>query len=322
MSFTVSDIRPVIAKAAKICSEDARVFDYLNEACERLLWKGVYKNTWGRFSVAITNKQITWPREIESILSCAVDTIPVTIRNGWYEFLQQGPGVMDDAPGSQQTLIDRPNSPLITDFEGAQSLRLYTSLVTDDAKLVLIEGLDSNGDAVRSEYPASSGSYINGVYVALDSTPYATVPGTWTAVTAVQKVVTNGAVTLKAYDGVTETEIAVWQPGDTRPDFRRSILPGVTDGVELTLTVIGKLRQLTLRNETDWVIPANRAALRQMTTAIWFEENEDPKSSLVYDQMAKKSLEEQLSASNGGARPEINQGYSRNQGVCGVQQVQ
>lgn len=322
MSFTVADIRPVIARSAKVCAEHTCVLEYLNEACERLLWKGVYKNTWGRFVVAITNKQITWPREIESILTCAVDTIPVTIRNGWYEFLQQGPGVMDDAPGSQQTLIDRPNSPLITDFEDTQSLRLYTTLATDDAKLVLIEGLDANGDVVRSEYPASSGSYINGVYVALDSTPYAAVPGTWTAVTAVQKVVTNAPVTLKAYDGTTETEIAVWQPGDTRPEFRRSILPGVSDGVEVTLTVIGKLRQLTLRNETDWVIPANRAALRQMTQSIWFEENEDPKSALVYDSMAKKSLEEQMLSANGGAKQEVNQSYSRNQGICGVQQVQ
>lgn len=321
MSITVADIKPAVAEAAKLCPGDSRVYDYLNEACERLLWKGQPIDTQAKFAVAVSDSKITWPREIDNILVAAVDTVPVTIRNGWYEFLQHGPGLQDTVNGDKLTLIDRPNSPLQTDIAVASTIRFYVGVAGDANKKILVQGKDANGLEVRTEYPTSSGTYIKGRYMTLGSSGFVATPETWTSITAVQKELTQAPVTVKAYDGSTETTIAIWEPDDLRPEFRRSQLPGASATSTCTLTVVGKLKQVQLRNDTDWVIPANRTAIWQMVKAIWFEKNDDPQKGIVYAQMAKASLDEQMVSRTSGARKELNIGYGNTFGASGVESI-
>ncbi len=324
-TITVGDIRASVAEVVKLCREDSRVLDYINEACERLLWKGPNKDTYGRFSIAVTGGVITWPRVFDNILSCALDSQPVSLRNGWYEFLTHGPGVISDTECSgNMALIERPSSPLQVDIPAgtAQVIRLYTSVAGDAAKLVLLQGTLSSGVEIRSEYPASSGTYINGRNVALATPSFAVTSEQFASVTGVQKALTQGPVTAKAWDGATETTIATWDPDDTRPSFRRSLVTAIPTTQSATATVVAKLKYIPVRTDNDWVIPSNRAAIWQMAKAIWFERNEQLDKALQYAALAKQSLDEQTLSSQGGAQQEINIKHGEIYGSSGVPQIQ
>ena len=330
MSLTLSECLVPVGKVTNLCSTDSRVTDYINQACERLLWKGNYKSTYGRFAITATTSNssgaiIAWPRELQTIHKAYLDYSQVSIRNGWYEFLEHGPGLLDAATYSGVQCIDRGSSPLAMDLAAGEVLRLYTTVAADANQVILVQGKDSTGTEIRTEYPVSSGTYITGRKLTLTGT-YVQSPEQWTTVDAVQKPVTKGSITVKAYNTTTlvERTIGVWHANDTKPEYRRSIIPGLfVDGsTSKTVTVIGSLRFIPATVSTDWVIPDNLAAIKLMTRAIYLEENDRISDAAGYEALAKQKLEEQLLTFIGPAKQPLGLDYGRTYGGAGLSPVQ
>jgi len=314
-----------VGKMVNLCSTDTRVIDYVNQASERLIWKGHYKNTYGRFAVVATDAVIAWPREIQTIEKVYVNSTQVTVRNGWYEFLESGPGLLDATTFLGVECIDRGISPLSSDLQTNEVLRLYATIAADAGVIVRVQGADSTSTEIRTEYPVSSGTYITGRNLTLTGT-YVQSPEQWTNVTGVQKPVTKGSITVKAYNVSTlvERTIGIWHANDTKPEYRRSIIPGLlTGGVTTqTLTVIGKLRFLPALVSTDWVVPDNLAAVKLMARAIYLEENDRLQDAVSFEALAIKKLEEQLLTFIGPAKQPISMDYGLTYGGAGIGPVQ
>ena len=294
MKLTFGDIKANIAKILSMASTDSRVLGYVNEAQERLMYKGSWPGTYVSYAIKNSNGLITWLRQLETIESVIVKETPGVIRNEWFEFLESGPGLLDKDDGDALTLLARGESVTVSDIGGLDStLKVYTTIAADAGADVLFQGYDEDGDWIRTLY---DGNYVDGEYVTLASTPVTTT-SKFTVVVGVQKPVTLGNVKVYEYIASDESErlIANYQPTEQRPVYRRSLIPGIPDdNTTRNVTVVGKLRFLPTVNDTDWLYIGYESAIKEMVMSIRKAEMNLPQEASIYERRAVKLLEEQL----------------------------
>lgn len=304
-----------------MCPDDPRIPKYLNEAVIRLLPRGQWRGTVVRYQVCLTDDCISWPRQIETILAWAQFNGPGIIRSHYYEFLGFGPGLFSScsnalgttwsyggvACGSGGQLVDRGLAVAFDDLCGAnKTIRAYIDYPVDEGEVLLLQGLDSNGNWILTD-----GGEVNGEELSL-ALPYVQSTKTWRALSGVQKPVTKGPVRLYEYDTVTGLQrlLAVYEPDETLPEYRRSLVPGLscssgcgstTDGVceQKRVTVLAKLKFVPVRLETDYLLIGNTAALKDMVQAIKKREDNLISESVAYEQSAVAELERELSNFHG-----------------------
>lgn len=295
MKITLGDIKTNTARLLSMSGTDARVTDYINEAQERLLYKGKWAGTYARYVVTSSNGCITWPRQLETIESVAIDERPAVVRNEWFEFLESGYGLLDSGDSDSLTLVDRGEAATFSDIAGKdKKLRLYTSVTADAGVKVLLLGYNEDGEWIRS-LDSSTNTYHDGEYVTLTTT-FVDTNSHFTVVTGVQKPVTEGYV--KVYEKEDTTNvlrmIANYEPDETRPNYRRSLIAGISDDGENVIQVMGKLRFVPARKDTDWLHISNEAALKEMVLSIRKAENNLPQEAAIYEKRAVELLQEQL----------------------------
>ena len=293
MKLTLGDIKGNISKLLSMASTDSRVIDYINEAQERLLYKGKWPGTYARFVVTSSNGCITWPRQLETIESMSVDEYPGIIRNEWYEYLESGPGLLDSGNSDDLTMVDRGDAVTFGDIAGIdKKLRLHTTVTADADVRVLLLGYDENGEWIRTE---DDGTHIDGEYVTL-TTSYVETSNFFTIVTGVQKPVTSGFVKVYEYDTTNATQrmIANYEPDETRPLYRRSLIPGIADEALNVVQVIGKVRFVPVRVDTDWMHIGYEAAIKEMVMSVRKAENNLPQEASIYEKRAVSLLQDQL----------------------------
>jgi hypothetical protein len=140
-----------------MCATDPQLLARTNEAQERLLNKGLYAGTYGRYSVCVYGGCITLPREFETVLGYNYSGVPAQVYNQWYEFMANGPGI---APaGDWKRLIDRGFVPCFRSIEAQKYIRVYTDLAEDATSTILFRGSDSYNNRVQTQ---EDNVYIDG----------------------------------------------------------------------------------------------------------------------------------------------------------------
>lgn len=295
MKLTLADIKTPISKVLGMASTDSRVVDYINEAQERLLYKGKWPHTYARYRVESEDGMITWPRQLETIEAFAIDDVPGVVRNRWYEFLESGPGLIEKSDGIGRQLLDQDVAAVFSDITGTgKRLRLHTDTLTasvDSGTKVLLQGYNDDGEWIRTQ---DGSNYVDGEYVTL-TTSYVETVNNFISLRGVQKPDTKGNVTVKELNvsaGTVRT-IAVYEPLENLPTYRRSMIPGVT--TSSTITITGKLRFIPAENDIDWLHINNQPALKLMVMAIRKEENNIIEEAVAYEARAVQALNDQLS---------------------------
>ena len=299
MRITLAQARPTIARVLHLCEDSASVVDYINRACERLLYRGKWVDSYARYRVCVNSACLTWPRELETIEAAAISDMPMTIRNSWYEFLGSGPGTLavDSDIGVQ--LVDRGNSITFDEITG------------DDKKVaVYCDGTETSGATILLQYYNAVGSKV---FTLEGTTTYegekVSLPPagnyTYTAKTVgtgglygVVKPVTNNMVRLYEYDTTTGAlrPMAFYEPQETVPSYRSSLVPGIDPGdctLGLTLIVMGKKRYIPVSAETDLLMIPHLDAVRLGCQAVLNEEGGLTQEALVFWGLANQALNEQ-----------------------------
>lgn len=156
---TYGSVKDQLARVTQngMCATDPQLLARTNEAQERLLNKGLYAGTYGRYSVCVYGGCITLPREFESIVGYNFGQVPGQVYNEWYEFMDNGPGI---APaGDWKRLIDRGYVPMFRDLPAQRYLKVYTDQVEDTTSTILFRGSDTYNDRIRTQ---EDGEYIDG----------------------------------------------------------------------------------------------------------------------------------------------------------------
>lgn len=214
-----------IAQAVGIPACDARFLGLLNRAQQRAADMGKWWGTYQRLRVCVLDNCITWPRSVKTVEGFNQCSLSLPVRNLWYDFRENvlAPSAQSCACAQAQ-LLDRNTVCQFRDIAGPSYIRLYPSSATDAGKKVLLQGYDSNGMYVRTLNGSEwvDGEYVTLAYPFVTSTTVFKAPG----LTGVQKPVTNANVTAFGVLASTsvETQIAIWEPSEENPSYRRSYL--------------------------------------------------------------------------------------------------
>lgn len=299
-------------KLANYCNDDPRLVDLINRACERLLYEMMSVGTFPRYRVCLNESCITWPRQIETILAVAICNKPGTVRNGWYEFLSFGPGMLTQSDncgscwGGNQ-LIDQGEAATFDNVVGTgKKIAVYCDVDEDDDAQIIIQYYESNGQWVRTQ--DSGGAWMDGEAITLPEagqyayTSLEVLPG---GPTRVIKPVTNGPVRLWEYD-VSTTDLralAVYEPSEEIPVYRRSLIPNINqigccerteDCGKISVTVVGKSRFIPVTDDNDFLQISHVDAIRLACQAIAKEEADMLDVAATYWLMAQRCLTKQL----------------------------
>jgi len=310
MKLTLGDVRPTVAKMLSMSSTDSRVVGYINEAQERLLYKGKWPSTYARYSVTNSNGTITWPRQLETIESVAVDDRPAVVRNEWFEFLETGIGLVSSSGSDAGTLVDRGQACTFSDIsnvstEPDKKLRIFYNSV-DNGKSITLQGYNENGDWLRTGSPAIDGKKYTfdtasdtASSEVLGASHYLTTDEKWSVLSAVRKDVTSYNVTIheiEATGEITARQIADYEPTETSPVYRRSLITGlIDDGTSTTtVTVVGKLRFIPAVKDEDWLFINYESPIKELVMSIRKAEQNLVKEAQVYEARAVSLMEEYL----------------------------
>ena len=311
--------RPTISRIIGVCETDSRVPQFLNEAQERLIPKGKWLGTVQRYRFCGNSSCVTLPRQVETVEAWWLCNVPGEVRDRWYENLGNGPGLRTDTAGSPRQLIDRGTACVYNDMSGANSFVNVQSSVAEAADArILIRGYDQNAQWIRTQEPASSGVWIDGEYVAINTTGTRSV-NKFSTVTETIKPVTKGPVNLYEWPqalGANFQQIAYYESDETIPIYRRYLIPNIansgtccgasSDCEDKAVTLLVKLRHIPVVNDNDFMILGNLAALKLMVMAILKEERNRFSEAQAYEAKAIGELQNELSSFEGdGAIPVI-----------------
>ena len=156
---TYGSVKEQLARVTQngMCADNPQLLARTNEAQERLLNKGLYAGTYGRYSVCVYGGCITLPREFESILGYNYDGAPAQVYNQWYEFMANGPGT--SPAGAWKQLQDRGFVPSFRPLDSQKYIRVYTDLIEDSTSTILFRGSDTYNNRVQT---IENGVYIDG----------------------------------------------------------------------------------------------------------------------------------------------------------------
>jgi hypothetical protein len=228
------------------------------------------------------------------------------VRNTWWEFLQNGPGQLDQDDSYPYSLGDAGQRVTFDTITGTTSyvqvIGSVTETVTPEIHLF---GHDNNGTWIRTQ---ESGSWIDGEKI--DITTAGTLSTKmYSSIERVIKPSTDGPVYLYEYDTTQVKMLAQYEPSETVPVYRASKIPGIAntstcsgsdDGCSKKwVTVVAKLRHIPVSVSTDFMVLQNLSALKLMCKAIKFEEAEDIEKARYFEEKALFELDTQLNNYHG-----------------------
>jgi hypothetical protein len=308
MKVTYGMVKADVAKVTNLNATDDRVKSYVNRALERLLYEAKWVDTTARYTICTSDNCLTWPREIETIEAVAICNTPGVVRNGWYEFLDSGPGISGGSNcstncGPDLTLEDRGNAVAFDDVSGTGKKIAVSCDGAESAGLkILLRYYDSTGAKV---YTNSGGTIIEGEYVSLPVSPsyaLASRAALPFGLYEVIKPVTNYPVRLWEYSIATTLyrALAFYEPDEILPNYRRSYIPqlGSNSGsgacTTSKVTVVGKRRFVPVVNDNSVLIIPHADAIRLGAQAIKREEDGMIEEAQPFWMAAKQCLDRQL----------------------------
>lgn len=312
MKLTFGTVKQACAKILNMNSSDARVIDYVNRGCERLLYDaGKSVDTLARYIVCVNEGCLTWPRELETIEAWEKCGCVGTVRNQFYEFLGYGPGGMSTTSGYGGTLVDRGNAVAFDDVLGTgKKLAIYADgTEASTPAYVTLRFYDGNANKVYTTYgsetvegeritiPAAGGYALTGM--ALTGLASQVMAG---GLYEILKPVTKKPIRLYEYDVALTTYRALgyYEPDETLPTYRRSLIPclaGSSTGEGCTtqrVTVLAKRRFIPATGDDSVLIISHADAVRLACQAIKKEEDVGVTEAEPLWQMAIRCLDRQL----------------------------
>ncbi len=304
---TFGSVKARIARALNLASTDSRVLDYTGDACERLLYSGKWVDTMVRYAVCVNEACLTWPRDVETIEAAAICSCPINIRNGWYEFLDGGPGIVtEDSGWIGRNLVDRENAVAFDDVTGTgKKLAVYADGSEAAGSQILLRYYNSTGNKV---YTGGGSGREEGEYITIPAAGaynYSTIEVLPYGLYGVIKPVTNRVIRLYEYNVALAVykPLAYYEPDETVPVYRRSIIPAMMtggcgsngEGCDTSPVVIrGKLRYIAPVNDNSILQIPHATAIRLACQALKKEEDNLISEAEIYWQKAYEVLNMQL----------------------------
>lgn len=248
-----------IAEAINLRTTDARFLQYLNECIQRLLQKGKYWGTFGRYAISVDSQILTLPAHIDTPEAINIGKVPMPLRSPWFEFLALGYGTRDSTISNGiNECIYRGTSPTFKDIPAATTLTVLCDVSADVGKTVRVLGYDASGNWVRTEV---AGVWGDGEEVALAQGAGMASTTTFTRVTDIQAPDDLEGKWWLYAGTIAGTLIGTYEYWETNPAYKQYLIPFVSTTLT-TVEVMGKLAFYPVKKDTDYPLIGNIAALK------------------------------------------------------------
>jgi hypothetical protein len=309
-----------IAKALGLCPTSSQFLSWLNEAQQRIIDSGHWVGT-SQVIVfpANTSSTIAWPRGVASIEGLDYNSVPIVIRNKWFEYLPMGPGFQSPGCASSSPpgkcgnywgglqAFERPSSPLnlaqsvpgSQDLTGTTSLNIYIDSINDAGKPARIFWIDHNGNKY---YDPTDGS--EGMYFPLNTLTVNIAPS---VIYGIQNGATVSYMRISAISASGATMLAAYEPGDANPEFRVQYIPNFITQTnppppnpqQRQIQGLCKMELVPVVNPTDFLMVRNLPAIKLAMMAIKKEQFDIMADGVNYWAMAIKCMENELRSFQG-----------------------
>lgn len=290
MKLTLGNIRAGrIPTVLGVCSDDARLIDWANEAQERMMNCGRWFGTVARARFCITNDCLVWPREVAFIEGIKLCGQPISSHNMWYEFTEYVNPWCDSwtCSSNDPSLEERGLTPVVADITGTgKKVIVYARDATDSntTKRILVQGRDENNQWIRMLFT----EWVDGEWIVPLDTGRVSTKFFDGGITGIQKDDTNSNILMYQYDDATSTVehlLGNYQPNEQNPQYRKSYLKnigggcccnscGCDDDDTKTVEAIVTLQHVPVAADTDWLLIQNEAAFKFAMLACKLEETE------------------------------------------------
>lgn len=284
---TLAEVRTLLSRYA---GANNTFTDRLNLARERLMKSGNWRDTKAKvtfnvFPDANNNAIVTLPRSLNTILAglylnsgsdCAYG-FPLRVQNSWYSYSSGGPGYFTDSRYRWRQGIEPEEGWFNTfaDWTTPKKLRLKFAATEANGLVFNLRGTN-DGTPI---YTGTGANTIEGENLTtIGATTLTTTNDFSEPPYAIAKPVTYGRVSMYTWDGTTETLVAIYEPTETVPMWRRYRVPGCSNWTEADpgqFLTICKRAFVPVASDNDEVIPGNLGALRFGLEALLKEDAQD-----------------------------------------------
>lgn len=293
--LTLADVRAILAPMINSSDlNDPLFLQILNEVQERYINSGKWKGSIVTLRFESSTRFVTMPYNYAAVLAMTYDRCPYPIFTQFHQYVEEGPGKVDDTLNWPGILIDLGDGYCTqADIPAAGFVRIYSSAL-DNGDVVRVYG-NLNGVTL---YDADGNE---GEAVTL-AAPFVATTNQFTEITGFSKPLTTARVYAKSWDGTTETLVGTYQPNETRPCYRR-YQTGVADK---EIRLICHRRFIPTVAETDWIIPGNLSALRAGIQSRLFEDASDMDSANASFARGISFLNDEAKTFRAGGRATLN----------------
>jgi hypothetical protein len=263
----VSDIYPEAKRAFAGC-EETEVLRRLTDAVSLLANAGILDVNLGEAQICSCDGCVTLPRDVGTVLGIDVCGQPTLLQDQWFKYHINGPG----AQGGCGVITEMGQVCTYKDPSEPAYLIAEVTSAADNNKKLRVFATDVAGKKIFT--PGPNGVLQEGFLVPMIfgfAKPAPGVPplGTIYRISRDETKDFVKLIAIRASDGVSQTQIGLYEPSETLPTYRRIKVPHKS-------AVMVKYRKanLELRTQRDWINLDNRQALYLACRAIKFQ-NDD-----------------------------------------------
>lgn len=267
-----------MANVLGVCGNSDQAKAYINQGTRLLMKRGNFWGTVQMISACVFNECITWPRYVGTVLALNTCNRPLTIWNDWYAFVPFGPGGAA-AEGfvfsrglechGNMAVDNYGTSPVFNQIPCGKNfyIRAYPQTRNDVGKKIVIFGIDSNGQTIRTK--RADGTLQDGVELII-AVPFVSTSFQIREITRIVKEKTQGSVRLFQYDATNNVLLscAYYEPSETGPDYRLSRVHHLQlagccacSNGQKTIKGLVKLQFVPVESDNDLVLISNLDAL-------------------------------------------------------------
>jgi hypothetical protein len=229
------------------------------------------------------------PQDCESVIRCAVDGKPVSVRGADYEFLHSGPGDLDFLPvgyAPANGLQDLGYFATMYDFTDGSGLVCFGTADAPEGD-IRIRGRNLAGDVMSGTVPYQKLTSMEDVDdpVALTVTPL-------TGFTFVDRVIlpadAGSYISMYATLSGAHSFVSRMHPSIKVPEFRRYRLPGFSAVADASYRILAeiRLRAMPLIEDDDALPFDSILPVQYMLTSMWNMSSGEVKTANDYRQSA------------------------------------
>lgn len=280
------------------CNNSSEFAEYINNATERLMYRGDWPGTELPILISVKRGVVTFPRQVGTVRKINVTKRYVPVWNDSYAFMPwnwkgNAPWLSWIDPlvpaltqyGTSCTFDQPPTNDCVLQISGISD---------DDGAILTFFGVDPSGNALRTDN--GDGTWSDGIQMQSSALTTGTVLVKF--ISRAIKPKTQGSINLYSLDTITgvQTPLAVYDPGETNPSFAQYNLHANCCRTNVTWSAVAlvKLKFIPVSVDTDMILIPNLHALALFIKGMRFADAGDRINALSYQADAVKELNLQL----------------------------